>query len=90
MNVFLFVELSKKYQKGEGITNKDILHPSSEWTSSDDGIESKDDAGQKLDQLKNGQVFFPPKKSLNLWPESGESIIRVHDDMDETIDHGAT
>ena len=35
-----------------------------------------------------GEVAFPPEVFLVLWSQSRHSIVRVHDDMHEGVDHG--
>lgn len=39
----------------------------------------------KSHQLKLCNVFFPPDRLLQLWPESGKKIIKIHESMNEQI-----
>lgn len=36
-------------------------------------------------QLKNGQVFLPPKKFVKSWADSGKQIIPIHNNMNERV-----
>lgn len=43
------VKVAEKKDEGKSISDKDILHPASEWTSADDGIQPQNDASTELD-----------------------------------------
>lgn len=40
----------------------------------------------KLYNLHDGQVFFPPKILLHMRPERGQHVVGVHKDVDEGVD----
>ena len=42
------IKIAKQYQKRECICNKDILHPSCEWTLTNDRIEAQRNTGCEL------------------------------------------
>lgn len=44
-----------------------------------------DKYGNKLNHLECGDILFPPKIFLNIGTTSCQSIISVHDDMNEAI-----
>lgn len=48
VGVGLAVKVAEEKDEGEGVANKDVLHPSGERTSGQDGIQSQDDAGREL------------------------------------------
>lgn len=49
-------------------------------------LESMDHDEKELDHLDGRQIFLPPKELLILWAERSEEVIRIHDDMYESVD----
>ena len=47
-----------------------------------------DDDGE-LDHLHLGQVPLPPQVRLHVRTQGGEGIVRVHDNVDESVEQGA-
>lgn len=42
----------------------------------------------KLDQLNGSQVFLPPQILLVVWAQRSQAVVRVHDNMDDTVKQG--
>lgn len=36
--------------------------------------------------LEHGQVFLPPQVLLHLWPDGGQHVVRVHNDVHERVE----
>jgi len=45
-----------------------------------------DEYHNELDHLEHSQVFLPPEVLLHLWSNSGQHVVRVHNDVYESIE----
>ena len=62
------------------------------WEFTHAGVDKKvDEEGEvdcELDDLDEGQVLLPPQVLLVFWPEAGQVVVGVHDDVHDGVLRG--
>lgn len=48
-------------------------------------LESVDHDGQELHHLQTGQILLPPQVFLDFGSQSGQQVVRVHDNVYESV-----
>lgn len=87
-NVGFGVEVSEEYDERNHVNNKSVMHPQGEFAASSDSVNSEYKGSCELNELENGQILLPPQVFRHVWSQGRETVIRVHQDVDETIYHG--
>lgn len=85
--VGLNVEVREEGNQGNHVSNLEIQPPEGEGTWPDDSTARLDDCQYKLDQLPLGDVLLPPEVGTH-GRDRGQTIVRVHEDMDEAVECG--
>lgn len=83
--VSLDVEVCEESNQGNHVSNLEIQPPEREGTWPDDPTARLDDCQHKLDQLPLSNILFPPEVGSH-GRDRGQTIVRVHEDVDEAVE----
>lgn len=83
--VSLNVEVCEESNQGNHVSNLEIQPPEGEGARPDDSTGRLDDCQHKLHQLPLGDVLFPPEVGTH-GRDRGQSVVGVHEDVDEAVE----
>lgn len=83
--VSLNVEVCEESNQGNHVSNLEEQPPEREGAWPEDPAGRLDDCQHKLDQLPLSDVLFPPEVGTH-GRDGGQTIVRVHEDMDEAVE----
>lgn len=83
--VSLNVEVCEESDQGNHVSNLEIQPPEREGARPEDPTARLDDCQHELHQLPLSDVLFPPEVGAH-GRDRGQSIVRVHEDVDETVE----
>lgn len=83
--VGLNIEVCEERDQGDHISDLEIQPPEGEATPPEESAARLNDCQHKLDQLPLSDVFFPPEVGT-YGRNRGQTIVRVHEDVDEGVE----
>lgn len=86
-NVGFGVEVTEEDDERDHVNDEGVLHPEREVAAVLDAVYPEDEGAGELYQLEDGQVLLPPEELGDLGTQGRQSVVRVHEHVDEAVDH---
>lgn len=83
--VLLLVELLEQEEEHDGVHSDPPDESFRVIAVDEQQLESVHHDGQELHHLQTGQILLPPQVFLDFGSQSGQQVVRVHDDVHESV-----